>query len=147
VGTADSAVIQVYTLDGAAAGVRTLPSGSVRATDADLELAKRRDSMGQSARHQAQTREEWALDTPPTTLPAYDAMLVDSDDHLWVRRHPVAGDARTPWIVFAADGTQVATVSLPVTLTVHEIGRDYIAGIMLDPANGSHAVQVLSLTR
>ncbi len=147
VGSADSAVIQVYTLDGTPAGARALPDANVRVTDADLELAKRRDSMGQSARHQAQTRDEWALDTPPTTLPAYDAMIVDSDDHLWVRRHPVASDARTPWIVFDSDGTHVATVELSAVLTVHEIGRDYIAGIVLDPETGSHSVRVLALSR
>jgi hypothetical protein len=148
IGEADSSVIHVYTLDGAAAGVRRLPDDvDLRVRDADLELAKRRDSLGQTAREQAQTRDEWALDTPPATLPAYDALVVDADDHLWVRRHPRAGQPDTPWIVFDPDGTHVATVSLPAVLTVHEIGREYIAGIVLDPETGTHAVRVLSLTR
>jgi hypothetical protein len=147
VGTADSAVVQVFTLAGELAGVRRLPGPPRRVTEADLERAKRLDSAGQSAAQQRQTREEWALDTPPTTLPAYDAMLVDADDHLWVRRFPAAGDEHAEWTVFDPDGTLVATVLLPPLLTVHEIGRDHIAGIVQDPFTGTHAVLVLSLTR
>lgn len=147
VGSADSGVVQVFTLTGEPAGVRRLPGPPRRVTDADLERAKRLDSMGQSALQQRQTREEWALDTPPTTLPAYDAMLVDHDDHLWVRRHPSAGEDLAEWIVFAPDGAHIATVRLPALLTVHEIGRAYVAGIVQDPFTGTHAVQVWSLTR
>ncbi len=146
-GDADSGVVRVYTLDGTLAGVRRLPDTDLRVTSADLERAKRLDSLGQSASEQAQTREEWALDTPPPTLPAYDALVVDADDHLWVRRYPRAGVPDTPWIVFDPDGDHVATVSLPAVLAVHEIGRDYIAGIVLDPDTGTHAVRVLALTR
>jgi len=148
VGDADSGVVHVYTLDGMPAGVRRLPDdANLRVSDADIERAKRLDSLGQSAAEQAQTREEWALDTPPATLPAYDALLVDADDHLWVRRYPRAGLPDTPWIVFDPDGVHVSTILLPAVLTVHEIGRDYIAGIVQDPFTGTHAVRVLKLTR
>ncbi len=147
VGSADSGAVQVYTLDGTPAGVRTLPHADLRASPADLERAKRLDTLGQDAATQAQTRSDWALDTPPSTLPAYDALIVDYDDHLWVRRHPVAGQKATPWIVFDPDGAHVATVALPAILTVHEIGRDYIAGIVLDPETGRHAVRVVALSR
>ena len=146
VGSGDSSV-QVYTLDGAPAGVRTLPPRDLRVSDADLERAKRLDSLGEDAETQAETRRIWELDTPPATLPAYDALIVDSEDHLWVRRHPVAGQERTPWIVFDPDGAHVATVELPGVLTVHEIGVDYIAGIVLDPETGTHSVRVIALTR
>ncbi len=147
VGTADSGVVQVFTLDRTPAGERRLPGSPRRATDADLERAKRLDSMGQSALQQRQTREEWAFDTPPAFLPAYDALVVDADDFLWVRRHPAANEERVEWIVFDTDGTHIATVPLPALLTVHEIGRDYVAGIVQDPFSGTHAVRVLKLTR
>ena len=147
VGSADSSVVRVYTLDGTPSGVRRLPDTDLRATAADLERAKRLDTLGQDAATQVQTRSDWALDTPPSTLPAYDALLVDYDDHLWVRRHPVAGQETTPWIVFDPDGAHVATVELPAVFTVREIGRDYVAGIVLDPDTGRHAVRVVGLTR
>lgn len=127
--------------------MRRVPGPLRRVTEADLERAKRLDSAGQSALQQRQTREEWALDTPPATLPAYDGLLVDHDDHLWVRRHPSAGEDLAEWTVFAPDGAHVATVRLPALLTVHEIGRAYVAGIVQDPFTGTHAVQVWSLTR
>jgi hypothetical protein len=147
VGSADSGVVNVYTLDGAPAGVRRLPDTDLRATAADIERAKRLDSMGQSAEEQAYTRAGWALDQPPATLPAYDAMLVDSEGYLWVRRYPLAGDTHTPWIVFDQQGEHVVTVALPAMLTVHEIGSDYVAAIELDPETGTHAVKVLTLKR
>jgi hypothetical protein len=49
--------------------------------------------------------------------------------------------------VFDGDGEHVATVVLPSSLTVHEIGADYIAGIVRDPESGRHAVLMLSLAR
>jgi len=108
---------------------------------------KRLDSMGQSAEEQAYTRAGWALDKPPSTRPAYDAMLVDHEDFLWVRRHPAAGETHTPWVVFSPAGEHVVTVALLATLTVHEIGPNYLAAIELDPETGSHAVRVFSLKR
>ncbi len=105
------------------------------------------DSLGQDAVTQQETRRIWELDTPPSTLPAYDAMMVDSDDHLWVRNHPSAGNDSTPWIVFSPNGSHVATVVLPNSLSVHDIGADYIAGIVRDPESGRHAVVVMSLNR
>lgn len=148
VGDGDSGVVRVYSLNGATDGVRRLPDNEdARMSEADLEYAKRRDSLGQTTAEQAQTRKEWALDTPPATLPGYDALVVDAADYLWVRRHPRAGVSDTPWVVFDPDGAHVATVLLPAVLSVHEIGRDYIAGIVQDPYTGRHAVQVLSLSR
>ena len=147
VGSADGGLITVYNLDGSHAGVRQVPFAEVKTTEEDLERAKRLDTLGQSATEQAQTRQGWTLDTPPSTLPGYDALIVDSADHLWVRRYPVAGDNNTEWIVFSPGGELEARVSLPAVLTVHEIGQNHIAGIVLDPVTGEHAVQVLSLSR
>ena len=147
VGAADSGVVQVYALDGTPAGTRRLPESEMRATAADLERAKRIDSLGQDAETQKETRRVWELDTPPATLPAYDAILVDKDEHLWVRRYPVAGKDSTPWIVFNPAGVQLATVTMPAALTVYEVGPDYVSGIVRDPVSGRHAVVVLSLNR
>ncbi len=147
VGSADSGVVNVFTLDGAPGGVRRLPDADLRATAADIERAKRLDSMGQSAEEQAYTRAGWALDKPPATRPAYDAMLVDSEGYLWVRRYPTAGDTQTTWMVFDEEGEHVVSVALPATLMVHEIGPDYLAAIELDPETGVHAVKVFGLGR
>ena len=109
--------------------------------------AKRIDSLGQDATMQKETRRVWELDTPPSTRPAYDAFIVDTDEHLWVRRYPAAGKDNTPWIVFSPDGVHVATVVMSAALTVYEVGQDYVSGIVRDPDSGRHAVVVLSLNR
>ena len=147
VGAADSGVIEVYALDGTPAGTRRLPETDLRVTAADLARAKRIDSLGQDATMQKETRRVWELDTPPSTRPAYDAFIVDKDEHLWVRRYPAAGKDNTPWIVFSPDGVHVATVVMSAALTVYEVGQDYVSGIVRDPDSGRHAVVVLSLNR
>ncbi len=147
VGSADGGLIAVYNLDGSSAGVRQLPYAEVKTTEDDLERAKRLDTLGQNAAEQAQTRQGWELDTPPSTLPSYDALIVDSADYLWVRRYPLAVDDHAEWIVFGPTGELEAKVLLPAVSTVHEIGQDFIAGIVLDPVTGEHAVRVLSLSR
>ncbi len=147
VGAADSGVVEVYALDGTPAGTRRLPESDLRVTAADLARAKRIDSLGQDATMQKETRRIWEFDTPPSTRPAYDAFIVDTDEHLWVRRYPAAGKDNTPWIVFSPDGVHVATVMMSAALTVYEVGQDYVAGIVRDPDSGRHAVVVLSLNR
>ncbi len=146
VGAADSGVVQVYALDGTPAGTRRLPESDRRVTAADLERAKRIDSLGQDATTQKATRRVWELDTPPSMLPAYDAIIVDMDEHLWVRRYPTAGKDSTPWIVFNPDGVHVATVVMPADLTVHEVGPDYISGIVRNPDSGRHSVRIPAQT-
>lgn len=147
VGAGDSGVVRVYALDGTPAGVRRLPDEVGRVTPADLERAKRLDSLGQDARTQQETRRVWEFDSPPAMRPAYDALLVDTDDHLWVRRYPSADADRTPWLVFSPDGVHVATLEMPTDLTVSEIGSDYVAGVVRSIDTGRHAVVVLSLRR
>lgn len=147
VGAADSGVVEVYALDGTPAGTRRLPESDLRVTAADLARAKRIDSLGQDATMQKETRRVWELDTPPSRRPAYDAIIVDKDEHLWVRRYPAAGKDNTPWIVFSPDGVHVATVVMSAALTVYEVGQDYVSGIVRDPDSGRHAVVVLSLNR
>jgi hypothetical protein len=95
----------------------------------------------------AEAVREWTTFEFPPTVPAYDAMLVDAQDHLWVRRTPRAIGAPARWHVFAPDGTRVAAVSLPDAFDVREVGRDYILGIRLDAASGAQVVERYSLQR
>lgn len=147
VGTADSGVVQVYTLDGSRAGIRRIPEGNTAVRELDLELAKRIDFLGQNPATQEETRRIWELDSPPASLPAYDAIVVDSDSYLWVRRYPVAGRDSTRWFVFDPSGPLVATLLLPSDLTVTEIDTRHIVGIVRSAETGRHSVLQVSLNR
>lgn len=85
--------------------------------------------------------------TFPSTLPAYTALVVDADDHVWIRPFPRAASATVRWSVFAPTGKLVAEVAVPKHLEVHEIGRDYLLGRFLDPEEGIPQVRQYRITR
>jgi hypothetical protein len=79
----------------------------------------------------------------PRTVPAYSAMLVDPDGHLWIREYdyrnmilnaflpiPYASvtPARVTWVVLDSQGRWVTDVEVPPTFRVFEIGSDYVLG-------------------
>ncbi len=147
VGLADSFVVRVFALDGTPLGALRTADGDLRTTPADIARFKRLDTLGQPPTRRAQLVREWDLVEFPTTVPAYDRLLVDARDHLWVRRYPRGDAASVEWLVFAPDGAPVARIDLPEALTVFEIGETYVAGVLIDPAFGGHTVRVYSLRR
>lgn len=60
-----------------------------------------------------------------TTMPAYDALLQDSEGLTWARRYPYDA-AVAQWDVFDAEGRLVATASTPRALDVMQIGPDWV---------------------
>lgn len=147
VATADSFTIRTFGLDGAPLASIIDEPGDLGTTDDDIARYKYRDTLGVTDARKANAEREWATFTFPPTVPAYDAMLVDVLDHLWVRRTPRAIGAPARWHVFDPDGTRVAVVNLPDALEVHEIGTDYILGIRLDASSGAQVVERYSLQR
>lgn len=74
-------------------------------------------------------RERFLLEMEfPGTFPAYAALRIDPDGHLWVRSYPRSGESGAEWSVFGPDGEWLGTVSMPAGLEVFEIGRDYVLG-------------------
>ena len=69
----------------------------------------------------------------PPTIPPSSQLLVDSEDHLWVRHYSTRwtpGPER--WSVFAPDGFLLGTVETPERLQVRQIGPDFLLGIWTD---------------
>jgi hypothetical protein len=147
IGTADSFAIDVLSLDGARLGLVRKVVEPVKVTPADIERFKLLDSMGKPREMIERDVRTWADVRYPQTLPAYTALVVDSDDNLWVRTYPSAASAVVRWIVFSAEGVELAALSLPHTLQVNEVGRDYILGTDTDVETGSERVKLLRLRR
>lgn len=59
------------------------------------------------------------------TLPAYTALLRDSEGLLWARRYPYR-EPRATWEIFDPEGHLVATATTPAANTVLQVGRDWI---------------------
>ncbi len=147
VGTADSFTVRTFSLAGEPLESLRFADTDLRTTPDDIERYKYLDTVGRTDARKERAVREWATFEFPPTVPAYDAMLVDTRDHLWVRRLPRRIGSEAEWIVFAPDGTPLARVTLPGDLTVHEVGDGYIAGIRTDAADGGQVIEVYTLRR
>lgn len=84
----------------------------------------------------------------PETLPAFDRVVADAVNHLWVREYrvPGSGAPRQLWTVFGPEGRVLGHVETPPDLSVFEIGADYILGLATADL-GVQQVQVWPLRR
>jgi hypothetical protein len=147
VGTADSFTVRTFTLNGEPLESLRYDDTDLRTTPDDIERYKYLDTVGRSNARKESALRDWATLEFPPTVPAYDRLLVDARDHVWVRRLPRGIGADAEWIVFAPDGAPASRVTLPGDLTVYEVGDEYIAGIRTDAADGGQIVEVYSLRR
>jgi len=147
VGTADSFAVHVFDLAGKRAGTLSKDIANPRVTDADIErLVNEGVALERGASEQDVRGELEALPLPEV-LPAYDRILVDADDNVWVRPYPRGGSATTQWHVFDASGKASAVVDVPTALEVFEIGRDYLLGRYIDEEDLVPEVRVYRLRR
>jgi hypothetical protein len=83
----------------------------------------------------------------PDSIPAFSSVLVDSEDHLWVRHYQLpASQGPEEWSVFAPDGHLLGVVTTPERLQTRQIGSDFILGIWTDDFDVRH-VRMYSLDR
>ena len=107
----------------------------------ELQIAERGDNR------RASIEREFAEIEFPKTLPAYTALLVDSEDLAWVRHFPRGSSVLVKWTVFSASGAIIAEVDVPRHLEVFEIGRDYLLGRWFDPDEAIPEVRLYPLRR
>lgn len=158
-GTADSFHINVYALDGSPLPPlrRDIPPAPL--TQADVRAFVERQVAVAGETQRSATEAEYADITFPATHPAYTALLVDAEDHVWVR-HPERMGAAEPnpstgttsstwstWSVFSPDGAFVTEVLLPRNLQPFEIGPDYVLGRYLNPEQALPLVRLYRLQR
>lgn len=77
----------------------------------------------------------------PDSLPAYDEILVDSENHLWVREFPPPGADVHQWSVFAPDLTWLGEVEIPAHIEPLQIGPDFIVAL----ASGENDVEQVAV--
>ncbi len=69
----------------------------------------------------------------PETIPPYQELIVDSEDHLWVMHfHPPSHVGPTRWSVFAPEGHLLGIVEMPDGFIARQIGRDFLLGVWRD---------------
>ena len=82
-------------------------------------------------RMRPQTREFWAPIPLPERLPAYEQIVLDRDENLWLAEYVVLEE--TPvWQVISPDGHWLGSVAMPPGGRISEIGKDYVLGTWRD---------------
>jgi hypothetical protein len=127
-------------------------ASAIRWTAPDLRLSPRlveqyRQRALDSAPTEARRRQlEMSFDRVPVPekMPAYDGLLVDREGNVWVAEY-LRPDAQTRrWRVFRPDGSEAAQIVVPMQLTITDVGRDRVIGVMRD-ASGLETVKVYAL--
>ncbi len=97
---------------------------------------------------QAQSRRQYQTVPVAEYFPAFESIMRDALDHLWVEEYEVPGEERpgSLWAVFDPEGQVLGFVETPEGLWIFEIGEDYILGRTLDELNVEY-VQLWPLER
>jgi hypothetical protein len=138
VGTADSAFVEVYTLDGKHAGALPVGVAPRRPTERDYERAidAQVAMLGDRETREIARRYLQAIPMPPY-LPPYTNLLADPGGTLWVVTS-APGDPVTELRAIGLDGRTLEVLRLPVELTVFEVGHDHLLGMYEDEAGEPH---------
>lgn len=146
-GSADQYAISVFDLQG-----RSLPPlqravAPRPVVKADVDAVIDEQVAGRSDEVRKRVAESIEQITLPKTLPPYSHLVIDREDHVWVRAYASGGAAQAIWSVFSPTGQLVAEVKAPAALEIYEIGRDYLLGRFVDADVGTPEVRLYTLTR
>ncbi len=137
-GTADSAVILSFDLQGGLREVLRISETRRRPTQQHKDLAiepliaffprgSQRDHMRQALRDVA----------APADLPPYSAIFADPNGLVWIQTS-FSGDKATKLEQVSPSGRLLGTMLLPANVTVFEVGVDYVLGKFLDANDEEH---------
>lgn len=79
-------------------------------------------------------------------LPAFDRILVDALDHVWVRHFVAPGDTVSHWSIFDAERAWLGEIGVPASIEIMDVGVERIAATETD-AFDVPSVVVLRLQR
>lgn len=129
VGTADSALVDVYGLDGRRLAALPIGVAPRAPTRRDYERTIDRMVAGMSDRAYRESLKRELLEIPmPDRLPPYTDLFTGPDGALWAVISGPGEDA-TRLRAIAADGRPLGEARLPVPARVLEVGQDYILGV------------------
>ena len=143
-GSGERFEVRRYSRDGTLQRIQRGPPEDLSITPSMID-AYRAAQLAQVPPERRPARERALAEMPmPDGLPAFTALLTDADNHLWAQRFSPEGTTRERWGVFAPDGSFLGHVELPRGLTLLEVGRDYVLGLVKD-AEGVERIQIHAL--
>ncbi len=147
IATGDPDGIRVYGLDGSSRNRIALKDSAPPVTPADVRTLIEREVLEIGETYRRGVEREYAAVEFPKTKSNVSALIVDSEGLLWIRP-PASSDALVvTWQVFDPSGELRATLKLPESLEIFEIGLDYILGRVLDTSAGVPLLRQYRLRR
>lgn len=120
-----------YDRDGTPRVEIALPPGR-RIESAEIEAYVERPLHDFTAEERAERRRLLAEVPMPDRLPAFDRILADDEDRVWVRRDSGLEEETQVWTVFARDGSPVAALETPRSFTPMAVRAGRILGVSRD---------------
>ncbi len=145
-GTAERFEIREMGREGGTIRVFRLDRPAVMVTQSDISTytsAASREMSGQMAAIDSTLQASVFADT----FPAYDRILVDDQDNVWVRNYQWFDiGSGYAWTVFDSTGRYLGQVRTPSLLEIYQIGPDFVLGRMATNT-GREAVYVYRLIK
>ena len=82
----------------------------------------------------------------PKTKPAYDALVVDDQGHVWIREYPDPESKIAKWLIADTNGRLVGDMELPTNLILKTIRAGRAYGTVSSDTDGSY-IAVYAITR
>lgn len=132
-GSGDISEIEVRFADGRLDVLVRWPTAERRVTS-DL-LSRYNETVSTHARDESWEkyyRAFFRAAPAPGTLPVFDAIVVDDEGNIWVRRYEPPWELDRRWIVFDRRGRWLGSVEIPSGLRIIQIGPDFVLGVYRD---------------
>lgn len=141
VGTGDAFELRAYEPGRGLRMVVQAEHEPLRVTPADVRDYRRTlVTLGAEGDARLRRQQEQMLEQAPypSQMPPFADLKVDADGNLWTRASspPAAGEAH--WTVFSPDGRARGVVVAPASLSIREIGHDWVLGTVLDDDQVEH---------
>jgi hypothetical protein len=142
-----AAEVEQWTTSGRQEGAIRWRSGGARTVASvwDRYVAESLEDMQGEQRAQYQHYYQQTLPLP-TDVPEAEALMVDEERNLWIRRYRLPWETVQHWDIFAPDGAWITALDTPDRLAISQIGRDFLLGTHRDSL-GVERVQLYGLTR
>ena len=105
-------------------------------------LSVTRKELADMVAYDPKSIRQWVLESEsiPKTKPAFDALVVDDQGLIWIRKYPDTGDELANWLIVNPTGQLEGKLDLPIGLLLKEIKKDRVYASFYDETNGPYIV-------
>ena len=139
--TSDDYEIRTWSPEGQLVRVLRRSIQPVQVSEAHIDRYKAQELESAGSDDRRRARAQMLAEMPyPDRMPAHGPMHVDDGGNLWVQDFSPWPEEPTEWTVFDPEGRAIGRVRLPKRFTLHQIGPDFVLGVLPDELDVQHVV-------